>query len=117
VFINDGVYGGLLEQIYGKITDQSANLSLPVRAWRGPRKLAGPTRPAVVFGPTCDSVDRLPAPLRLPVDLRIGDYLEFGVLGAYGSATATEFNGFRSRHYVRVEKGFHAERLPPASAA
>jgi ornithine decarboxylase len=58
-----------------------------------------------VFGPTCDPVDRLPRTLELPVDLRTGDYLELGLVGAYGSATATMFNGFDSQRYINVREG------------
>ena len=42
----------------------------------------------------------------LPDEIDSGDWVEFGLLGAYGSATATRFNGFRSEHYVEVEDGF-----------
>ena len=30
----------------------------------------------------------------LPADIGEGDYIEFGLTGAYGSALATKFNGF-----------------------
>ena len=38
----------------------------------------------------------------LPEELRTGDYIEFGLQGAYGSATTTSFNGFSSCTYVNV---------------
>jgi ornithine decarboxylase len=34
--------------------------------------------------------------------MREGDYVEFGSLGAYGSATATRFNGYGVRELVEV---------------
>jgi ornithine decarboxylase len=95
-FINDGVYGGLQEQCL-------ADLQLPIRAWRKEKRIDSPRVPYTVFGPTCDPSDRLPRALDLPSDLRPGDYLEFGLAGAYGSATATTFNGFESLHYVNVK--------------
>ncbi len=96
-FINDGVYGGLQEQ-------NLANLRLPLRVWRDARLLKSDCVSYTVFGPTCDPSDRLPRTLKLPVDLRAGDYLQFGLAGAYGSATATTFNGFESQQYVNVRE-------------
>ena len=98
-FINDGIYGGLQEQ---SLTD----LCLPLRCWRDGRILRQTLRPYTVFGPTCDPVDRLPRSLSLPKELAEGDYLEFGLMGAYGSATSTRFNGFDSGDYVNIERGW-----------
>lgn len=99
LFLNDGIYGGLMEQLL-------VPLALPVRVWRGDGELGGRARPFTVFGPTCDPADRLPRLVPLPEGVGPGDWVEFGLLGAYGSATATRFNGFRSEHYVEVERGF-----------
>jgi len=52
------------------------------------------TAPFKLYGPTCDSIDSMPGPYHLPADLAEGDVLEFGMLGAYGTAMATRFNGF-----------------------
>jgi ornithine decarboxylase len=98
VFVNDGVYGGLQEQ---SIVD----LQAPARAWRGGRSLPGEPAPYRIFGPTCDPVDRMQREVNLPAGLREGDYIEFGLLGAYGSATSTSFNGFRSCDYRDVVVG------------
>lgn len=54
----------------------------------------GEDQPRVVFGPTCDSVDRLPGELTLPGDIAEGDYVLFHGAGAYSNATNTRFNGF-----------------------
>ena len=35
-------------------------------------------------------------PFELPGDVGPGDYVEIGMLGAYGSAMRTQFNGFGS---------------------
>ena len=88
VFLNDGVYGGLDE--------------LPVlgrsRAFRAVdpegRPRTGALHPTVLFGPTCDSVDRLPGAPDTPADLAEGDWLLFRGMGAYGAVTATPFNGY-----------------------
>lgn len=98
VFVNDGVYGGLQEQ---SIID----LQVPARVWRGGRILSGAPAPYRIFGPTCDPVDRMQREVNLPGGLREGDYIEFGLLGAYGSATSTSFNGFRSNDYRDVVVG------------
>ncbi|MFT5260451.1 MAG: ornithine decarboxylase [Gammaproteobacteria bacterium] len=105
VFINDGIYGGLQEQMM-------VRLDLPYRVWRegkvvnmsamGAHSLAD----ATVFGPTCDPIDRLPNKLAFPVDIQAGDFIEFGLIGAYGSATATGFNSFASERYVEVQSGY-----------
>ena len=107
VFINDGIYGGLQEQMM-------VRLDLPYRAWRDGKQIipsmseVTTMKQRTVFGPTCDPIDRLPNKLSLPNDLREGDFIEFGLIGAYGSATTTEFNGFSSREYVSVEDGFYS---------
>jgi ornithine decarboxylase len=99
LFLNDGIYGGLMEQLL-------VPLRPPARAWRDGEILDGPRTEFTVFGPTCDSADRLPEPVPLPEDMERGDWIEFGMAGAYGSATATRFNGFRSERYVQVRRGF-----------
>ncbi|RMH48448.1 MAG: type III PLP-dependent enzyme [Alphaproteobacteria bacterium] len=96
VFINDGVYGGFSELPLMGATDRVRALSPDGR----PRR--GELRPVTVFGPTCDSVDRLPGRLALPADIAEGDYLLFSGLGAYSLATATRFNGFGDFSVVTV---------------
>lgn len=88
IFLNDGIYGGLAEA-----TLMGAPARVAVYAPDGTRR-AGALRPYEVFGPTCDSVDRLPAALPLPEDLAEGDYLVFQSAGAYSTVIATRFNGF-----------------------
>jgi ornithine decarboxylase len=95
LFINDGVYGGMQEQLL-------VDLHLPVRAWRGDKPLTGALQDYHIFGPTCDPVDRLARATPLPANMRTGDYIEFGLLGAYGSATSTRFNGFAPADYRDV---------------
>ena len=46
------------------------------------------------YGPTCDDLDHMAGPFELPGDVRAGDYIEVGMLGAYGCAMRTAFNGF-----------------------
>jgi ornithine decarboxylase len=47
---------------------------------------------AILFGRTCDSLDVIAkGPME---ELVVGDWLYFPLMGAYTSATASEFNGF-----------------------
>ena len=46
------------------------------------------------YGPTCDDLDHMAGPFMLPADVSAGDYIEIGMLGAYGCAMRTGFNGF-----------------------
>ncbi|MGF1658275.1 MAG: type III PLP-dependent enzyme [Rubrimonas sp.] len=88
VFLNDGIYGGLDEfPVLGQ-THSFRALKADGTAHDGP------TRPAVLFGPTCDSLDRLPGQPDVPAALAEGDWLVFDAMGAYGSVTATRFNGY-----------------------
>jgi ornithine decarboxylase len=57
-------------------------------------KRTGAAEDKIVFGPTCDSVDRLPGELALPSDIAEGDYFVIEGMGAYSTATNTPFNGF-----------------------
>ncbi|SDD93454.1 ornithine decarboxylase [Paracoccus isoporae] len=88
VFLNDGVYGGLAElPVVGNI--DRIELLGPDGTPRG-----GDESGRVIFGPTCDSVDRLPGELTLPGAVEEGDYLIFHGCGAYSVVTNTRFNGF-----------------------
>jgi ornithine decarboxylase len=86
LYINDGAYGALFD---------AAHIG-----WRYPVRLlrdtASRVRPAdfSFYGPTCDDLDRMAGPFALPGDVGPGDYVEIGMLGAYGCAMRTAFNGF-----------------------
>jgi ornithine decarboxylase len=96
IFINDGIYGALLE------CAQVPELMPAVRAIRSGQPLAGSRCEYTVYGPTCDPLDVLPGRLALSAGIEEGDYLEFASLGAYGAATATRFNGYGTRDVVPV---------------
>ena len=96
VFLNDGVYGGLAElPIVGNL-DRVQVLDPAGRA------RAGETHGRVIFGPTCDSVDRLPGELGLPADIEEGDFVVFHGAGAYSTVTNTRFNGFGAMTHATV---------------
>lgn len=96
VFLNDGIYGGLAELPVLGITDRIEAIS-PVS-----ERVAAPIE-HVVFGPTCDSLDRLPGLVSLPGDLDEGDWLLWHGLGAYSTATVTRFNGYGALQIVTAE--------------
>ena len=100
LFINDGVYGSLSETVTGQ-------LRYPVR----PMRIDGDFDPHetldfTIYGPTCDNMDVLPATVTLPADIREGDWIEFGHIGAYSNALATHFNGFHPEVQVTVGEAF-----------
>lgn len=95
VYINDGIYHSLSEAVTGHV-------QLPVRCFRLAGEHATELRPYTIYGPTCDSTDVLPYPMRLPVDIAEGDWIEFGMVGAYSNALSTRFNGFYPEAYVTV---------------
>lgn len=96
VFLNDGVYGALNELPMIGVIDRYSVLSPEGVLRKGAPVLR------VVFGPTCDSVDRLPGELMLPGDLAEGDYLVWASMGSYSLATNTRFNGFGDLQLVTV---------------
>lgn len=88
VFLNDGVYGSLTELPLIGVIDRVQVMS-PEGQLR-----TGAALPRIVFGPTCDSVDRLPGEVPLPSDIAEGDYVIVQGMGAYSTVTNTRFNGF-----------------------
>ena len=67
--------------------------------WRFPVKCLAegrgePTSEFAFYGPTCDDGDYMEGPFLLPEGIQAGDYIEIGMLGAYGAAMRTAFNGF-----------------------
>jgi len=53
---------------------------------------------SILFGRTCDSLDVIARGTM--EELEVGDWLYFPLMGAYTSATASEFNGFPKPHII-----------------
>ena len=109
VFLNDGIYGSLSEPGLS-----NRLVSFPVAAIRPDGGFADELRDFTVFGPTCDTLDVLPVQFPLPADIRVGDWIEVGQLGAYSNAMRTRFNGFHPDDWVRIDGD---EACPPGVEA
>ena len=98
VFLQDGIYGTLMEF-------SQTNLRPAVRLLRNGTECLAPAA-FQIYGPTCDPLDRLPGTYELPSDVQEGDYLEFATMGAYSTATSTRFNGYGDVKIVPVREPF-----------
>jgi ornithine decarboxylase len=86
IYLDAGLYNGLDETLNERIHYR-------IRTSRD----GGAGGPAILAGPTCDSTDVLYRrhPYELPLDLEIGDTVDFLSAGAYtGSIASVAFNGF-----------------------
>ena len=95
LYLNDGSYGSLFDATHSR--------------WPFPTKLVRDGESSTdlkafqFYGPTCDSIDHMPGPFWLPADVREGDFIEIGMLGAYGVAMTTGFNGYGEHDVAVVE--------------
>ncbi|MYL98195.1 type III PLP-dependent enzyme [Novosphingobium sp. FGD1] len=96
LYINDGAYGALYDAAHV--------------AWRFPVKAIGregerssELQEFSFYGPTCDDADFMEGPFMLPADIKAGDWIEVGMLGAYGAAMRTAFNGFGGGEVVMAQ--------------
>jgi ornithine decarboxylase len=90
--IDDGLYGSFS----GKVYDHA---DFPLFAEGMDER---PLYPCVVAGPTCDSTDVVARDQELP-DLNIGELLLVPTMGAYTSASASDFNGLDVARSVVVD--------------
>jgi len=113
LYINDGAYGALFDAAH-------IGWRFPVTLLREPESNAKKIGFSF-YGPTCDDMDRMAGPFDLPADVRAGDYIEIGMLGAYGSAMRTAFNGFTNGETVIVDDepmaSLYIEAEQPAKVA
>ena len=93
LYINDGAYGALFDAAH-------VDWKFPVRALED--DLIKQDMDFAFYGPTCDDADYMQGPFVLPEDIQAGDYIEIGMLGAYGAAMKTDFNGFGAADRVLV---------------
>lgn len=96
-YLDDGLYGSYSGQLFDHINYPK---SAPYAA--------GEALPAVLAGPTCDSIDVLADDIDLPA-LNVGDVIIGKMMGAYTWASATEFNFFRKANILVVDSDEAAE--------
>ena len=89
LYINDGTYGTLFDA-------GVPNFIFPSKMISCGRVQSKKLTAFSFFGPTCDSLDYMKGPFLLPNNIKEGDYIELGQLGAYGLTFRTKFNGFYS---------------------
>ena len=96
LYINDGTYGSLFDA-------GVPNFILPTRMIPNGRMTSKKLTSYSLYGPTCDSIDYMKGPFVLPNNLKEGDYMEIGQLGAYSLTFRTKFNGFYSDQIFEVQ--------------
>ena len=95
LYINDGTYGSLFDA-------GVPNFVLPSKMITNGRLRSKKLTAFSFFGPTCDSLDYMKGPFLLPNNIKEGDYIELGQLGAYGLTFRTKFNGFYSNEIYEL---------------
>lgn len=99
-YLDDGVYGSFSGLIFDDAQYPLVTL-----------KQEGERVPSVLAGPTCDSIDVIAEDILLP-KLDNGDLIVGRMMGAYTSATATDFNFFkRAQTVVFNELAENSERM------
>tara|TARA_B100000959_G_scaffold181608_1_gene189922 strand:- start:80 stop:1258 length:1179 start_codon:yes stop_codon:yes gene_type:complete len=95
LYINDGTYGSLFDA-------GVPNFILPSRMIANGRIQSKKLTSFNFYGPTCDSLDYMKGPFLLPNNIKEGDYIELGQLGAYALTFRTKFNGFYSNEIFEL---------------
>ena len=95
LYINDGTYGTLFDA-------GVPNIVYPSRIITSGKIISKKLTSFDFYGPTCDSMDYMKGPFILPNNIKEGDYIELGQLGAYGLTFRTQFNGYYSDSIYEV---------------
>ena len=95
LYINDGTYGSLFDA-------GAPNFVLPSKMITEGRAHSKKLTAFSFFGPTCDGLDYMKGPFLLPNNIKEGDYIELGQLGAYSLTFRTNFNGFYSNEIYEL---------------
>ncbi len=98
-YLDDGIYG----TFSGIIFDHG---DYPIVAL----KESAETFPSVLAGPTCDSIDVIAEQIMLP-KLENGDLIIGHMMGAYASATATDFNFFKRAKMVVLNEQVAMQKM------
>ena len=101
LYINDGAYGALYDAAHVAWRFPVRHISRDVDNDNAAID-ADELEAFSFYGPTCDDADFMEGPFMLPAEIKAGDWIEVGMLGAYGAAMKTAFNGFGGAEVVIV---------------
>jgi ornithine decarboxylase len=90
--LDDGIYGSFSGLMFDDAKYPLTTL-----------KQDGEWFPSILAGPTCDSIDVIAENIMLP-KLNNGDLVVSRMMGAYTSATATDFNFFKRAQTVLLNE-------------
>ncbi|MBU2883052.1 type III PLP-dependent enzyme [Psychrosphaera sp. B3R10] len=96
-YLDDGIYGSFSGLMFDEAKYQTTSV-----------KQSDELFPAVLAGPTCDSIDVISENIMLP-KLNNGDLIVSTMMGAYCSCTATDFNFFKRAEMVVVNEHAFSE--------
>lgn len=94
-YIDDGVYGSFNCIFF----DHQSPVPIPLYE----KDTHAPQFKSNVFGPTCDSLDLVAKEAMLP-ELEVGEWIMWNLMGAYTTAAASSFNGFRTTRTFYVHQ-------------
>ena len=92
-YLDDGVYGSFSGQMYD-------HMRYPLEVFSDDQRRFS----SVLAGPTCDSIDVIAEDVLLP-ELQLGDLVAGHMMGAYTSASATNFNLLKKAKIVLLDDG------------
>jgi ornithine decarboxylase len=90
-YLNDGVYGSFNCIFF----DHISPVICPFNERDGKRFKS------TIFGPTCDSIDKIAEDVELP-ELTVGEWCYVENFGAYTCAASTSFNGFHQTQTINI---------------
>ncbi|CAJ1075652.1 ornithine decarboxylase-like [Xyrichtys novacula] len=94
-YLNDGVYGSL-----SCLINDAAHTAVEPYLHRAVDS-SEQRYPTVVWGPTCDCLDKVTDNIWFP-ELQVGDWLLIDNMGAYSVSLTTDFNGFERANIYSV---------------
>ena len=113
-YINDGVYGAFNCILFDHQVVHPYMLSMNGSFHVSDSEEMGVSS---VWGPTCDSIDCVCPKTKLPVGLRVGDWLGFDNMGAYTICAASQFNGFEVSKVIYTMGGIGSPEVRNALVA
>jgi ornithine decarboxylase len=91
-YVSNGVFGFFIASLYYNYEPEKILKEGWVFTHLSSRDLTAPLHPSLLWGPTCDSGDKIIDGILLP-EMETGDYLAVENMGAYTYSLETSFNG------------------------